>query len=55
MLASLTASRSWTLSIYVTDLNVSKTIEVNGQTHLGQVILDLVEKLGEVLQFFRVC
>lgn len=47
MLASLTASRTWMLNIYVTDLNVSKSVEVNGQTHLGQVILDLVEKLGE--------
>lgn len=45
MLASLTASRTWMLNIYVTDLNVSKSVEVNGQTHLGQVILDLVEKL----------
>jgi len=45
MLASLTASRTWMLNIFVTDLNVSKSVEVNGQTHLGQVILDLVEKL----------
>lgn len=45
MLASLTASRTWQLNIFVTDLNVSKSIEVNGQTHVGQVMLDLVEKL----------
>lgn len=47
MLASLTASRTWQLDVFVTDLNVSKSIEVNGQTHVGQVMLDLVEKLGK--------
>ena len=47
MLASLTASRTWQLNIFVTDLNVSKSIEVTGQTHVGQVMLDLVEKLGK--------
>ena len=45
-LASLNANRSWTLNIFVTDLNMQKNIEVNGQTHVGQVMLDLVDKLG---------
>eukprot|EP00794_Sanderia_malayensis_P020277 gene20277-22263_t len=45
MLASLNASRTWQLNIHVTDLNVEKAVNVNGQTHIGQVMLDLVEKL----------
>lgn len=46
-LASLTGSRSWILSIFITDLQMQKNIEVNGQTHVGQVMLDLVDKLGK--------
>ena len=46
-LASLNASRSWHLTIYITDLQMQKTIEVNGRTHVGQVMLDLVDKLGK--------
>lgn len=37
---------SWELRIYVTDLQVERTIRVKGDLHIGGVMFKLVEDLG---------
>ncbi|XP_065661828.1 fermitin family homolog 2 isoform X2 [Hydra vulgaris] len=44
-LASLTTTRTFHLNIHVTDLQTQKSIEVNQESHVGFVMLELVEKL----------
>eukprot|EP00111_Clytia_hemisphaerica_P000547 TCONS_00001615-protein len=44
-LASLSSTRSFTLNVHVTDLNTQKSIEVNLESHVGFVMLEIVEKL----------
>lgn len=46
-LASLSATRAFNLNIHVTDLQTQKIIEVNQESHVGHVMLELVEKLGK--------
>ncbi|CAA9994948.1 unnamed protein product, partial [Nesidiocoris tenuis] len=36
---------SWNLRIFVTDLRVEKTLRVKGDSHIGGVMLNLVEDL----------
>ena len=48
---------SWTLNIYITDLDVEQSLRVTGDLHVGGVMLKLVEKLGKkkmmrILRFF---
>ena len=38
---------SWDLVVSVTDLQVEKTLRVRGDLHIGGVMLQLVEALGE--------
>jgi hypothetical protein len=38
---------SWNLQIYVSDLQVERTLRVKGDLHIGGVMLRLVEDLGE--------
>jgi len=38
---------SWDLAVSVTDLQVEKTLRVRGDLHIGGVMLQLVEALGE--------
>ena len=38
---------SWVLRVYVTDLNVERSLRVKGELHIGGVMLRLVEDLGE--------
>lgn len=38
---------SWNLQIYVSDLQVERTLRVKGDLHVGGVMLRLVEDLGE--------
>jgi len=45
-LASLSSTRSFSLNVHVTDLNTQKSIEVNHESHVGFVMLEIVEKLG---------
>lgn len=45
-LASLSSTRSFTLNVLVTDLQTQKSIEVNNESHVGFVMLEIVEKLG---------
>lgn len=44
-LASLSNTRSFTLNVLVTDLSTQKSIEVNNESHVGFVMLEIVEKL----------
>lgn len=37
---------SWTLTVYITDLETNSTIRVKGDLHIGGVMLKLVEELG---------
>lgn len=46
-LASLSATRKFNLNIHVTDLQTQKTIEVDQESHVGHVMLEIVEKLGK--------
>ena len=39
----------WNLSVYITNLSTEKSVEVNGETHVGKLMLDLVEGLGTYL------
>ena len=38
---------SWTLTIFVTDLQVEKTLRVRGDVHIGGVMIRLVDELGK--------
>lgn len=38
---------SWVLRIYVTDLQVERSLRVKGEQHIGGVMLNLVENLGK--------
>ena len=39
---------SWELQIYVTDLQVERTLRVKSDLHIGGVMLKLVEALGKI-------
>lgn len=41
------AKPMWNLSIYITSLSTEKSVEVNGETHVGTLMLNLVEGLGK--------
>lgn len=41
---------SWVLRVYVTDLQVERSLRVKGELHIGGVMLRLVEDLGEFLE-----
>jgi kindlin 2 len=43
----LVGDGSWNLRVYVTDLQVERTLRVKGDLHIGGVMLKLVEDLGE--------
>ena len=38
---------SWQLSIFVTDLQVGRSLRVRGDLHIGGVMIKLVDSLGE--------
>lgn len=38
---------SWVLRVYVTDLQVERSLRVKGELHIGGVMLRLVEDLGK--------
>ena len=38
---------SWQLSIFVTDLQVERSLRVRGDLHIGGVMIKLVDSLGE--------
>lgn len=39
---------TWELTIFVTDLQVERTLRVKGDLHVGGLMLKLVEALGEL-------
>ena len=39
---------SWQLSVFVTDLQVERNIRVKGDLHIGGVMIQLVDSLGNV-------
>lgn len=39
---------TWELRVYVTDLNVERTLRVKSDLHIGGVMLRLVEELGKL-------
>lgn len=39
---------SWNLRVFVTDLEMERTLRVKGDLHIGGVMLRLVEDLGEL-------
>ena len=39
---------SFNLSIFITSLSTEKSVEVTGDTHIGKLMLDLVEGLGKL-------
>lgn len=43
---------SWVLRVYVTDLQVERSLRVKGELHIGGVMLRLVEDLGEFIPNF---
>lgn len=43
----LVGDGSWTLRVYVTDMDTERTLRVKGETHIGGVMLKLVEDLGK--------
>ena len=47
-LASLSGTRTFQLNVHVTDLHTQKSIEVNQESHVGFVMLEIVEKLGKL-------
>jgi hypothetical protein len=38
---------SWTLTVFVTDLQVERRLRVKGDLHIGGVMLRLVDELGK--------
>jgi kindlin 2 len=44
----LVGDGSWNLRVYVTDLQVERTLRVKGDLHIGGVMLKLVEDLGKL-------
>ena len=38
---------SWQLTIFVTDLQVERSLRVRGDTHIGGVMIKLVDSLGQ--------
>lgn len=43
---------SWVLRVYVTDLQMERSLRIKGELHIGGVMLRLVEDLGESSQIF---
>jgi len=41
------ADGSWDLTIFVTDLNVEKTVRTRGDLHVGGLMLKLVSSIGK--------
>ena len=46
------ADGSWELTVFVTDVDVEKTLRVKGDLHVGGLMLRLVEGLGTLKRFF---
>jgi len=49
--ASLTETTTFTLNVHVTDLDVRKAVEVTAESHVGFVMLEIVEQLDVTSDF----
>lgn len=47
VMSNIGKKSKWNLSVYITNLSTEKSVEVNGETHVGKLMLDLVEGLGK--------
>lgn len=45
----LVGDGSWNLTIYVSDMNMSRTMVAKGDMHIGGVMLKLTESFGEFI------
>ena len=43
---------SWTLTVFVTDLQVERSLRVRGDLHIGGVMIRLVDELGKTMIFY---
>ena len=43
---------SWTLTVFVTDLQVERSLRVRGDLHIGGVMIRLVDELGKKKIFY---
>ena len=43
---------SWQLTVFVTDLQVERNLRVRGDTHIGGVMIQLVDSLGRSTEYF---
>ncbi len=50
----MSRQQKWLLTIYVSDLNVEKTLEVTGQTFVGNLMVELVNRLGRAMLLYMV-
>ena len=44
---------SWTLTVFVTDLQVERSLRVRGDLHIGGVMIRLVDELGKTIYFLH--
>lgn len=44
----LVGDGTWILRVYVTDLQIERSLRVKGDLHIGGVMLRLVEDLGKI-------
>ena len=44
---------SWTLTVFVTDLQVERSLRVRGDLHIGGVMIRLVDELGKKSMIFN--
>ena len=45
---------SWQLTIFVTDLQVERSLRVRGDLHIGGVMIKLVDSLGRVFSYIKI-
>jgi hypothetical protein len=50
--STMSRQQKWLLTIYVSDLNVEKTLEVTGQTFVGNLMVELVNRLGRPMLLY---
>ena len=43
---------SWTLTVFVTDLQVERSLRVRGDLHIGGVMIRLVDELGKTKKMY---
>lgn len=49
VIAGSAGDGNYTINVHVTDLNVTKQFRVKGETHVGGLMLRLVEEIGKCI------